>query len=196
MAETNRISIPTFLVGSFLVIISLGLAGCVGAITTIADDRTGGQKIEDNEIVLSINQRLLSEKYRDLFFRVSTDVFEGRLMLSGSVNEEKDRQRVLSLVKDLPGIRTVYNEVQVAGPNGLKNTSHDPWIDTKIRARLLQAEGVRSVNYRWRVVNSVVYILGRALTPIEKQRVMQSLKTTERVTRIVDHVVVGPNKRS
>jgi osmotically-inducible protein OsmY len=173
---------------------ALVLGGCAGTVATIADDRTGSQKLDDNEIVLSINQRLLSKKYRDLFFKVSSDVFEARVMLSGTVAKEADRQRVLALVKDLPGIRTVYNETQVATSGGFKKATHDAWIDTKLRASLLSAEGVRSVNYRWRVVNGTVYILGRSLTPIEKQRVMKVIKNTERVNNMVDHITVGPNK--
>jgi osmotically-inducible protein OsmY len=164
------------------------VAGCaIDAATTVAADRPMSQVVNDAEIVLDINKRLLAEENRDLFFDVITNAYEGRVMLTGSVRTERDRQRAAALVDGLRGVRAVYNELQVTDAGGLANTANDAWISTKIRARLVAEKGVRSINYRWHTVNGVVYLIGRAQSRTE----LEIIKDTDHVTRLVQHVAVS-----
>lgn len=168
------------------------VAGCaIDAATTVAADRPMSQVVNDAEIVLDINKRLLAEENRDLFFDVTTNAYEGRVMLTGSVRTERDRQRAVALVDGLRGVRAVYNELQVTGAGGLANTANDAWISTKIRARLVAEKGIRSINYRWHTVNGVVYLIGRAQSRTELDKVLAIIKDTKHVTRLVQHVAVS-----
>jgi len=167
------------------------VSGCSGTLATLGDDRSRSQTVTDNEIVLNINKRLLTETNRDLFFNVTTDVFEGRVMLTGTVKKEADRQRAAKLVSGLPGVRTLYNDIQLATDGGIGASANAAWIDAKVRAQLVSAKNVKLLNYRLRVVNSTVFLLGRARNAAEKGEGMRIVRQTSRVRGIVDHVTEG-----
>ncbi len=166
--------------------------GWIDAATTPAEDRTLSQVATDGEIRLDLNKKLLGDKYRDLFFEVSTDVYEGRVMLTGSVKSTESKNRITALAQDITGVRTIYNNMQVTDAGGFKKAANDVWIESKIKARLVAEKGVRSINMRWRVVNGVVYIIGRARTDAELGRVMTVLRDIDHVENVVSHIVVKP----
>lgn len=177
------------------VILLLGVApvtGCaIDAATTVAADRPAGAVVNDAEIVLDINKRLLSEKNRDLYFDVTTNAYEGRVMLTGTVKTARDRERAGALVNGLHGVRALYNDLQVTSEGGFTQAANDTWITTKIRARLVAEKGVKSINYRWHTVNGVVYIIGRARNQAELDKVLAIIKDTQYVTRVVQHIALS-----
>ena len=74
-----------------VLIAGLALAGCssptmmLDAATTVAEDRTMSQVATDAGLKIDINAKLLSNKYRDLFLDVNTNVYENKVMLTGAV---------------------------------------------------------------------------------------------------------------
>jgi len=166
--------------------------GLIDATTTVAEDRSISQLATDAEIRLDINKKLLGENYRDLFLDVSSNVFEGRVMLTGSVKTLADKNRASALAQDITGVRTIYNDVQVTEQGGFTNTANDVWIEAKLKARLVAEKGVRSINLRWRVVNGVVYVIGRVRTTEEMGKVLTVIRDVDHVTRVVNHIVVKP----
>jgi osmotically-inducible protein OsmY len=174
-----------------LLLAGFATSGCaIDAATSVAEDRRFSQVIADTEIKTDINKRLLSKKNRDLFFDVTTDIYEGRVMLTGSVKIARDRQRAGDLVNGLRGVRALYNEIQVTSKGGFTNTANDTWISTKIKTKLLAEKGVKSINYQWNVVNGIVYMIGRARTQAELRQVLAIVKDTKHVTGIVQHIAV------
>jgi osmotically-inducible protein OsmY len=168
------------------------VTGCaIDAVTTPASDRPMSQVVNDAEIVLDINKRLLADENRDMYFDVTTNAYEGRVMLTGTVKTPRDRERASALVHGLHGVRALYNDLQVTPGDGFANTANDTWITTKIRARLVAEKGVSSINYRWHTINGVVYIIGRAESQAELDKVLAIIKDTRHVTRIVQHVAVS-----
>ena len=120
-------------------------AAAIDAATTVVEDRKFSNVVTDTEIKANITKRLLNPSNNDLFFNVSMDAYEGRIMLSGSVKVAGDRDRVAALVKGLRGVKTIYNEIQVTNKGGLQNTANDVWINTKIKAKYFAEVGVKSI---------------------------------------------------
>ena len=70
------------------------------------EDRRFGQVATDAEIRLDINKRVLNGKNQDLFFDLKTNVYEGRVMLTGAVKSAAaNRTRIAGLAKGIPGVR-------------------------------------------------------------------------------------------
>ena len=166
--------------------------GWIDAATTVAEDRSISQVATDAEIRLDLNKKLLGGKYRDLFFEVSTDVHEGRVMLTGSVKSTANKNRITALAQDITGIRTIYNDMQVTDAGGFQNAANDVWIESKIKARLVTEKGVGSINLRWRTVNATVYVIGRVRTAQEMAKVLTVIRDVDHVTKVVNHIVIKP----
>ena len=177
-----------------VVVAGFALAGCssptiiLDAATTVAEDRTMSQVASDAGLKIDINAKLLSNKYRDLFFDVNTNVYENRVMLTGSVETGVQKRRATLLVRGIKGVTKVINELHVVGDGTLTDTANDLWIETKLKARLVGTEGVSSINYRWRSVNGVVYFIGVAQNRNELDMVVRLARDTSHVNKVVSHV--------
>ena len=85
----------------------------------------------------------------------------------------------------------MIDEIQVTTEGSIGATAKDLVIEGKLKAKLLFAKGVASINYRWRAVNGIVYLLGLARTEIEHAKVLTILRDTDGVDRIVDHTQIA-----
>lgn len=166
-------------------------SGCaIDAATTVVEDRPFNDVIADTEIKANVTKRLLDPANNDLFFDISSDAYEGRVMLTGSVKTLRDRERAAALLQGLRGVKVVYNEVQVTDKGGFRNTANDVWINTKLNTKYFAEIGIKSINLRWRVINGGVYLLGYARSEKERRLMIALAKDTRYVTKVVDHIAV------
>jgi osmotically-inducible protein OsmY len=159
--------------------------------TTPAEDRSFTDVTEDARIKLAISDRLLSSQYRDLFFDVSSIVYQGRVLLTGKVKSEQDKARATELARSIGGVKEVFNEIIVAGDN-LANAANDTFIEAEIKARLLGTRDVKSIDYRWTAVNGTVYLIGLARSNAEARRAVEVIRNTKYVKQVVAHVWTQP----
>ena len=178
-------------VAGFLVLTGAFTSGCaIDAATTVVEDRPFNKVITDTEIKANIIKRLLGPEINNLFFNVSTDAYEGRIMLTGSVKIARDRERAATLAQGLRGIKIVYNDIQVTNKGSFGDTANDVWIETKLKTKYIVETGIKSINLRWRAVNGTVYLLGFARSAKERSLAIALAKNTNYVTGVIDHIAV------
>lgn len=158
------------------------------------EDRSAADQATDLRISTEIAADVLGES-AGLFLDVSADVWEQRVMLTGSVEEAADKAKAAELVAAIDGVKQVINEIQVtAEGGGVGGFVDDTVIATKVEANLLTASGVSSLNYRWRSVNGHVYLIGRALSTAEHDKVKRLVGEINDVREVVSHVEVRPKE--
>lgn len=150
----------------------------------ISADRSLFNVLDDKSIKNTINNALLDEA---LLLNINTDVYQGRVMLTGSAKDEVTRQRAEDLARKVDGVRELYNEVQVTDKSWVKSLPKDTWVENTLAARMVAAPGVSSVNYQLRAANGVVYVLGIAKSRAELDQVI-ALARKSGASRIVSHV--------
>lgn len=153
--------------------------------TTIAEDRSFYNIANDYTIRGDIQSALFDET---LLVDVSTDVYEGRVMLTGSVEKPEDRQRAEELARRGQAAREILNEVQVTPEGRFKAFINDLFIQSKVKTNLLVTEMLRSLNYRVRSVNGVVYLIGSVRDREELERVIALARSTNGVRDVVSHI--------
>jgi len=194
----NRLSSK---VRGFAAIAALGLlaactqpTGLVNVASSPAEDRSLETLRDDTAITFDINEILLGEKYRDLFPEISTDVYEHVVMLTGTVKFAQNKQRASDIVRAVKGVKRIINELQVTSDYGVGAAANDLWVETKLKVLLLGTKGIRSINYRWRSVNGTVYVIGAARSQAELNTVLNVIRKTERVKKVVNHAWIRPPK--
>lgn len=168
--------------------------GLVNVASSPAEDRSLETLRDDTAITFDINEVLLGEKYRDLFPEISTDVYEHVVMLTGTVKFARNKQRATELVRGIKGVKRIINELQVTKNYGIEPAANDLWIEIKLKVLLLGTKDIRSINYRWRSVNGTVYLIGAARSQTELNTVLNVIRTTERVKKVVNHAWIRPPK--
>jgi len=188
-----------------LIVAAMGglLSGCaatvVGAGATAgvaaAEERGIDGAIDDLKIRTEINH-LWFQKDVEMFRKVTLNISEGRVMLTGMVATDQARADAVRLSWQASGVREVLNELQVvpAGESGW-DQANDLWIQNKLKARLLTDGEVKNINYVVDVTDSVVYLLGIAQSGAELDRVIAHARDVSGVKRVISHVRLKTDSR-
>ena len=150
----------------------------------LAADRTVYNVMDDYSIKSEITSAFVDEA---LVLNISTDIYQGMVMLTGTVRDEKDKSKAEKLARRVKGVRELFNEIQVTTEGGVTSAVADLIMENKLKAKLVFAAGLTSINFRWRAVNSVIYFMGMAKSREELDRVV-TLARMSGVSKIVTHV--------
>src|SRR5690242_18849683 len=104
------------------------------------------------------------------------------------------RAQAAQVASQIPGVRAIYNEIEVAPGEGAWASVKDTWISAQIRSNLVFSSQVRSVNYTIDTVNGSVYLIGSARTQAELDRVTDAARGVPYVKRVVSYVEIRPGQ--
>ena len=181
---------------------ALLLSGCAQAVLTagatagvaIAQERSLGNAIDDAAINLLVKDKLF-DLSADLFTRVSVKSVEGRVLITGSVNNPKDRVEVTRITWQVKGVREVYNELEVRDRSGLTNYFRDVRITNELRLRLMGNRSVSAINYSVESVNQIIYLMGIATSQDEMNRVVEQARNIKGVEKVVSYILQAEDSR-
>lgn len=188
MKKTVRIP----LVPVVLAVVALGqLQGCAavavgGAATAVAvanDRRTTGVFVSDREITLRAMARL-REAFPDRTDSIKVTSFNQQVLLTGQVPDEATRQRATEVVRAVPDVRDVFNELSVSGVTSFTSDANDAGITTRVKTRMFRAENVPGTKIKVTTESGVVYLMG-LVTRAEADAATEIARTTSGVTKVV-----------
>jgi osmotically-inducible protein OsmY len=119
-------------------------------------------------------------------------VYEGRTLLTGMSPNPEMKAQAEQIASQIPGVRAIYDEIEVAPSEGAWQSVKDTWISSQIRSNLVFSSQVRSVNYTIDTVNGSVYLIGSARTQAELDRVTEAARNVPNVKRVVSYVEIRP----
>jgi osmotically-inducible protein OsmY len=190
-------SIRSFFIVFLVAIAAAPLGGCLGlaaggaatVATAVRADQSVDDQLDDLATRTDLEARLLQEDPQ-LFADVTTTVIGGRVYLKGHVDTPEARRSATRVAWITPGVKEVHNDVMVGGPSGFQVSADDTWVTIKVRAELLSDARIKDVNYTIETQNRVVYLMGMAQDPAEKQLAAELARNTKGVQGVVDYVVV------
>jgi len=171
------------------IIAGLGAAG--GAGYTANQERGTGGSVDDFKIKTNIQSAWLNANplmQRDL----SVTVYEGRVLLTGAAPDPQFKAQAKEVASRVPGVRVVYDEIEVAPSESAWDSAKDSWISTRVRTELAFTPDVRSVNYTVETANKSVYLIGSARSQAELDIATNAARTTPDVKRVVSYVEIRP----
>jgi osmotically-inducible protein OsmY len=157
-------------------------AGGVAAVSTLEDRRTTGTQIEDQGIE-SRAQGRINERFGERA-HVNVTVFNRTVLLTGEAWDEATRAEIETLVAAVPNVRSVTNEVQVAGLSSGPSRANDTALTAKVRGRLLNVKGLNPHHVKVVTEAGVVYLLG-LVTEAEADAAVDIARTTGGVRKVV-----------
>jgi osmotically-inducible protein OsmY len=122
--------------------------------------------------------------------KVSIEVYEGRVLLTGVVDDPALRADAVRLAWKAGGVKDVINEIQIASEAGVLEFAHDSWITAQLESRITLDKKISAVNYSVETTNGIVYIIGIAQDQAELDRVIAYARSIDRVRQVVSHVRV------
>ena len=175
-----------------LIFLILILTGCVKSnLSTFGkgvsigfDPRTVGMQIDDTLMQKKLVARLtLTEK--KYFLYVQVEILDGRIFLSGKVDEPEEEIKITKMAWETKGVRSVKNAIEIKGQSNFKSTSKDVLITAQLRTALLFNKVIKSGNYTLETINKKIYIFGIAMNDEEKNEVIEEAKKIYDVKEVI-----------
>jgi osmotically-inducible protein OsmY len=160
------------------------VAGGAATGTAVAlDRRTAGVFVGDQEIELRAMNRL-REALPQKTGSISATSYNRQVLLTGQVPDEPTRARATEVVKGVPDVRTVFNELSISGVTSLTSTANDTALTASVKTRLLRDERVPGTQIKVKTEAGVVYLMG-LVTRAEADVATEIARTTSGVTKVV-----------
>lgn len=163
--------------------IEMALMGGAGvAVATVEDRRTTGTQLEDRGIELRAGNRI-DDRYGDRV-HVNVTSFNRYVLLTGEVPDEQTRGDIETMVRGVPNVQGVSNDLQVAGRSSATSRSNDTLITTNVKTRFADANKFNVFHVKVVTEAAVVYLLG-IVTEQEAADAVEIARTTSGVRKVV-----------
>ena len=168
------------------------LTNCVGnnistfgrGVSIGLDPRTLGMQIDDTLMQKNLIARMvLTEKKYFLFIQV--EILDGRIFLSGKVDEPEEKIKITKLAWETKGVRSVNNAIAIKGQSNFKSSAQDILITSQLRTALIFNKLVKSNNYTLETINQNIYIFGIASKDEEKKEVIEQAKKIKNMKQVI-----------
>ena len=163
------------------------MTGISKAVLIDKEERSFNNYVEDTIILAQLKNEYFSNN-ENIFFQVSVEVIEGRVLLTGNVEQIDERIEATKLAWGIKGVNEVINEIQISNDEGILDYADDLIMKTKINAKLLLEKNILNLNYSVEVVNGIVYLIGIAQDQKELDAVTEISKNTYGVTSVISYV--------
>lgn len=168
---------------------AVGMAAGAGAAVGIASQQEGGVSSAASDVRIKAMIADKWFKYKvDTFSKLSTTVNQGRVLITGVVQNPDDRVEAVRLAWQVDGVKQVINEIRVADSEGVPGFVRDTWITTRLRTALTFDKDVAAINYTIDTVQGTVYLMGVARSQAELDKVIDTARGISNVKQVVSYV--------
>ncbi|RKZ89129.1 MAG: BON domain-containing protein [Gammaproteobacteria bacterium] len=175
-----------------LIIPIILLQGCAAAVVTGAatgvamahDRRTSGSIIDDQGVEFKASSAIYENKEIHDQSNINITSYNGVVLISGETVTEDFKQQITAIVKAIPKVKYIHNELIIAAPSSLPSRSSDSWITTKVKTKLATDEDVDPFYIKVVTEHGVVYLMG-IVSHEEADRVVAIVTKADGVQRVV-----------
>ena len=169
----------------------VGILAGGGATTMVVaeGDRSFGTVVDDATIKINLAAKFLQSKNK-IFLNINTSVNDGRVLMTGIVENQEIRIDAVKTVWEISGVKEVMNEVEVGNKSTLKEYTNDLWITTQVKSLAAQTVGLRVLSYNFETIKGKVYIAGITSRPEQLQEIISVIETIKGVKEIVNYVTL------
>ena len=188
---------------TILILISLVLNNCVGASSTgifgtgvsvAIDPRSLGTQIDDSIMQKNLSARILLID-KNYFLSVKSKVLDGRIFLTGKVDDPEEKLKLTKVAWETEGVRSVRNDIKIKEEFNFKQSAKDILITSQLRTALIFNKEIKATNYQIDTYKKKIYIYGIASSKNEKDLVIQESKEILDVEDVVASILLVENLR-
>ena len=132
---------------------------------------------------------------KSYLFSVKAKVLDGRIFLTGKVDDPEEKLRLTKMAWEIQGVRSVRNDVKVKEDFNFKQSAKDLLITSQLRTALIFNKNIKATNYQIDTYKKKIYIYGIALTSNEKNDVIKEAKLILDVKDVVASILLVENLR-
>ena len=181
----------------------LFLSGCVGVsskgifgtgVSIALDPRSLGTQIDDSIMQKNLSARLvlMDKKY---FLSIKSKVLDGRIFLTGKVDNPEEKLKITKLAWETEGARSVRNDIKIKEKFNFQQSAKDILITSQLRTALILNKEIKATNYQIDTYKKKIYIYGIALTLDEKELAVKEAKEILDVEDVIASILIVDDLR-
>ena len=179
------------------------LSGCVGVsskgifgtgVSVALDPRTVGTQMDDSIMQKNLAARILV-KDKKYLLSVKSKVLDGRIFLTGKVDNPEEKLLLTKLAWETKGARSVRNDIKIKEEFSFKRSAKDVLITSQLRTALILNKNIKATNYQIDTYKKKIYIYGIALTSEEKDLVISEAREILDVEDVIASIVLVEDLR-
>ena len=183
---------------NYLLLILFILSGCVGAssqgvfgtgVSVALDPRTLGTQIDDSIMDKNLDTRLILLD-KNYFLSVKTKVLDGRIFITGKIDNPEEKLKITKLAWETKGARSVKNDLRIKEKFNFMQSAKDLLITSQLRTALVLSEKIKSANYNIDTYKKKIYIYGIANSEDEKKEVIDEAKQIIDVEDVIASILL------
>ena len=179
------------------------VAGCVGVsskgifgtgVSVALDPRTVGTQIDDSIMQKNLAARILI-KDKKYLLSVKSKVIDGRIFITGKVDNPEEKLQLTKLAWETKGTRSVRNDIKIKEQFNFKQSAKDLLITSQLRTAIILNKNIKATNYQIDTYKKKIYVYGIALTIEEKDLVISEAKEIVDVEDVVVSIILVEDLR-
>jgi osmotically-inducible protein OsmY len=189
----------------FLSIILLGviLSSCAGVsskgifgtgVSIAFDPRTVGTQMDDSIMQKNLTARILV-KDKKYLLAVKSKVLDGRIFLTGKVENPEEKLQLTKLAWETKGARSVRNDIKIKEEFNFKRSAKDVLITSQLRTAIILNKNIKATNYQIDTYKKKIYVYGIAITSEEKDLVVSEAKEILDVEDVIASIILVEDLR-
>ena len=189
----------------FILVVLAGIisAGCVGVsssgifgtgVSVALDPRTVGTQIDDSIMQKNLTAKIIIRDKKHLI-SVKTKVLDGRIFLTGKVDNPEEKLQLTKLSWEIKGVRSVRNDIKIKEEFNFKRSAKDILITSQLRTALIFNKNIKATNYQIDTYKKKIYVYGIALTSEEKDLVISEATEILDVENVVASILLVEDLR-
>ena len=184
-------------------LIGLLFTGCIGVSSTgifgtgvsvAIDPRSLGTQIDDSIMQKNLSTRILLLD-KNYFLSVKTKVIDGRIFITGKVEDPEEKLKLTKLAWETQGVRSVKNDLKIKEDFNFKQSAKDLLITSQLRTALIFNDAIKATNYQIDTYKKKIYIYGIATTSDEKEAVIEEANEILDVENVIASILLVDNLR-
>ena len=186
-----------------LFFVGLVLSGCVGVaskgifgtgVSVALDPRTVGTQVDDSIMQKNLAARILlmDKKY---LLSVKTKVLDGRIFITGKVDNPEEKLKLTKLAWETKGVRSVRNDIKIKEDFNFQQSAKDLLITSQLRTAFIFNKNIKATNYQIDTYKKKIYIYGISLTLEEKDEVVKEAKEILDVQDVIASIILVDDLR-
>ena len=183
--------------------LSFILTGCVGVsskgifgtgVSVAFDPRTVGTQVDDSIMQKSLSAKILILD-KSYFLKVKSKVLDGRIFLTGKVDEPEEKLKLTKLAWETKGVRSVRNDIKIKEKFNFKQSTKDILITSQLRTALILNKDIKATNYQIDTFKKKIYLYGIAMTLKERDLVIKEAEEILDVKEVIASILLVENLR-
>ena len=191
----NKLLIAFFVTLLTSACVGVSSTGIFGTGVSVAiDPRSVGTQIDDSIMQKNLSTRILLID-KNYFLSVKTKVLDGRVFLTGKVDDPEEKLKLTKVAWETEGVRSVRNDIKIKEEFNFQQSAKDLLITSQLRTAIILNKDIKATNYQIDTYKKKIYIYGIATTSEEKDLVLKEAKEILDVEDVVASIMLVENLR-